>query len=93
MASKRQPPKTSPTTLTETYPVVDGSPLRYSFVPEAIREHFPDNQLIQSMEDATLEKIGAHVLDQDGFNHAVHVALVGAVMDTCGFDPNVRTHR
>lgn len=55
------------TTITETTPVLDGLPLRLSFAPDAIREHFDgdDDDPTVGLNDAQLAEIGAAALTDD----------------------------
>lgn len=56
-----------PDTVTETFPVVNGVPLRLDLSPEALRQHFDDDAAIVRMDDATLRQVGYDLLSRDSF--------------------------
>lgn len=74
---------TLPTSTTETFPVVDGLPLRLSFTPDAIREHFDsdDEFDVDSMTDEQLGEVGSIALQDDGLYRAFHEALEWAMKE------------
>ena len=65
-------------TETEEVVAVDGLPLRLSFTPDAIREHFEggDYASVDKMSDEELAQVGATALTDDGLYRAFHEALV-----------------
>lgn len=71
----------APETVTETYPVVDALPLRLSFTPAAIRQHFDDDEDydLDGATDEQLARAGATALNDDGIYQAFHQALAAAL--------------
>ncbi|NUS02064.1 MAG: hypothetical protein HOV97_05815 [Nonomuraea sp.] len=66
----------------EDFPVVDGLPLRLSFTPEAIREHFEADDLnLDEVDDETLMAVGAAALQDDLLYRAFHDALTWALSE------------
>lgn len=70
-----------PNEITETFPLVDSIPLRLSFTPEAIREHYEDGDgaELEDLSDAMLAKAGSYALSDDGLYRAFHEALEAAL--------------
>ena len=79
-----EPVKEAPT---ERFPVVGGLPLRLSFAPDAIREHFEDDhedprrREVEAMSDEQLERVGARALTDAGLYRAFHEALILALVE------------
>lgn len=72
---------------TETIPESNGLPLRLSFSPDAIREHFdddPEGALVASLDDATLAAIGEAALSDDALYEAFHQSLTAALTEKIG---------
>jgi len=71
------------TCTVETYSVAYGGiPLRLSFVPNAIREHFEDDQAfpeVEDMTDADLAEVGFEALAADRLYETFHEVLVDAL--------------
>jgi hypothetical protein len=67
----------------ESFPIVDGAPLRLSFSAAAILEHFDDDPDdvgdLDSLTDDELNRAGAIALRSDDLYAAFHEALVAAV--------------
>src|SRR5688572_233544 len=69
----------------ETFPSFDGvTPLRVSFCPDAIRQHFDDNPVIETLTDAQLLDIGDRALADDEVWAAFHTSLVRAAAAMTG---------
>lgn len=75
-------------TVNEEIVLLDGLPLRLSFEPLAVRQHFWDIPEIVQLSDAKLAEIGAAALEDDGMYKAFHACLCLAVQEVCGFDPD-----
>lgn len=82
------PTKEKTKTARESFPVVDGLPLRLSLVPDAIREHYADSTDVQRMSNTQLHAIASRVLTSDAFYADFHNALTEAFRDEYGFDPD-----
>lgn len=71
---------------TEDFPVVGGLPLRLSFTPDAIREHFDGDddgisEKVESMTDDQLAEVGASALMDDRLYGVFHEVLCDALSD------------
>jgi hypothetical protein len=70
------------TRTTEPTTTVDSLPLRLSFEPDAIREHFDGDAefaFVADLSDDELAAVGASALGDDRLYQAFHLALVDAV--------------
>jgi hypothetical protein len=75
---------------TEEVTVVGGLPLRLSFEPEAIRQHF-ESVCVTDMDffsDETLAQIAAIALQDDELYAAFNSVLRSAFIGVLGFDPD-----
>ena len=70
----------------ESFPVVDGLPLRLACCPDAIREHFDpcDEVDCSNLTDDQLLKVGVAVLQSDRLYAAFHEAIMDAINDVRG---------
>lgn len=75
----------------EWFMVVDSIPLRLSFDPQAIREHFcdsPHGNRVWLLSDFELAQVGLDALRADQVYKAFHDALTNAMIRLHGFDPD-----
>lgn len=73
-------------TVTEQFPTLHGVPLRLSFIPEAVREHFADDdsdvaRAVAAMSEADLIQVASAALRDDRLYEAFHAALVEAAQE------------
>lgn len=73
--------------MTEEFPVVNSLPLRLAVCPQAIIDHFENDEQVTSLPREMLLEIGEHVLTSDVFYKAFHEALCVAVEEIAGFQP------
>ncbi len=72
----------------ETFPVINSLPLRLSFVPDAIRDHFDGSSPgIEHLTDAQLELVGEYALNSDTLYAAFHEVLKEALDTIYNIDP------
>ncbi|MGV8845789.1 hypothetical protein [Tessaracoccus sp.] len=78
-----QPPTTPDLTWrTENVAYIDGLPLRLSFEPSAIREHYEDSDVdVSALTDEQLALVGANALGEDNLYRAFHDALTITLED------------
>lgn len=75
-------------TVTETFPVLHGVPLRLAITPADIRTHFDGNEKVQQLTDEELMQIGHDVLRGDTLYNAFNEALREEIEEAFGFDPD-----
>jgi hypothetical protein len=80
--------KTTIGEATEKVITLHGIPLRLSFEPSAIRDHFGDCEAVQNMTDAELAEVGYAALCDDFIYGEFNNALRAAFEDEFGFDPD-----
>lgn len=74
-------------TQQETVTVVYGIPLRLSFEPDAIQEHFSNDQRVTALSHDQLLEIGEVACSNDIIYEAFHHALRAAIKEIAGFSP------
>ena len=79
------------TRITEEVTTLRGEPLRLSFEPAAIRQHFGDRskaaRRLASLSDEVLAELGLAALETDTVDTAFNHALRDACEQLAGFDP------
>ena len=79
------------TRITEEVTTLRGEPLRLSFEPAAIRQHFGDRskaaRRLASLSDEVLAELGLAALESDTVDTAFNHALRDACEQVQGFDP------
>lgn len=76
------------TSVTETFPCVDGVPTYLSYSPQEIREHFNDSETVQAMTDAELLVVAVHALGSNYVYSAYNAGLRFAFEALYHFDPD-----
>lgn len=64
----------------EKIAVKDGLPLRLSFSPQAIREHFGDSPAVQALSNEKLASVAESILSGDELYAVFHRLLVEALV-------------
>ncbi len=79
------------TTTTEEIVTFRGEPLRLSFEPEAVRQHFEScgkaGRCLFALSDETLAEIGLAAIASDVLETAFNHSLRDACQEIAGFDP------
>jgi len=73
------------TTASEEFPVVFGLPLRLSFTPDALREHFEIDEemepLLDRLSEDEIAEAGAIALQDDRLYETFHEVLCDAIQE------------